>query len=109
VPGLPPDAHAARADRPLAAPALARIEAAKRQLFYTLARLGLQGTADNAAAQASPRYALLADQPGGPAILTGHQGGTITLNVAEADDVERAAPPPGPARALPHAAGPPAA
>ncbi|WP_243019376.1 zinc-binding metallopeptidase family protein [Simplicispira sedimenti] len=68
----------------------ARIEAAKRQLFYTLARLGLQGTADNAAAQASPRYALLADQPGGPAILTGHQGGTITLNVAEADDVERA-------------------
>ncbi len=68
----------------------ARIEAAKRQLFYTLARLGLQGTADNADVQASPRYALLADQPGEPTILTGHQGGTITLNVAEADDVERA-------------------
>ena len=32
----------------------------------------------------------LADQPGEPTILTGHQGGTITLNVAEADDVERA-------------------
>ena len=79
---------------PLADPLLrqhwARIEAAKRQLFYTLARLGLQSTADTADAQDSPRYALLADQPGEPTILTGHQGGTITLNVAEADDVERA-------------------
>lgn len=79
---------------PLADPLLrqhwARIEAAKRQLFYTLARLGLQSTADSTDAQDSPRYALLADLPDGPAILTGHQGGTITLNVAEADDVERA-------------------
>jgi hypothetical protein len=79
---------------PLADPLLrqhwARIEAAKRQLFYTLARLGLQGTADNADAQDSPRYALLADLTDGPAILTGHHGGTITLNVAEADDGERA-------------------
>ena len=66
-----------------------RIEAAKRQLFYTLARLGLQATSD-AAPDSGPTYAFLADQPGQPAVVTGHHSGTITLNVAEADDVERA-------------------
>jgi len=66
-----------------------RIEAAKRQLFYTLVRLGLQSTTD-AAPGSGPTYAFLADQPGAPAIVTGHEGGTITLNVAEADDAERA-------------------
>ena len=61
-------------------------EAAKRQLFYTLARLSLEPVAG----RAGPVFEFLADQPGGPAILTGHQNGTITLNVAEADDEERA-------------------
>lgn len=68
----------------------ARIEGAKRQLFYTLARLGLQPTDEHAPAGAGPAYAFLADLPGTPAIVTGHHGGTITLNVAEADDDERA-------------------
>jgi hypothetical protein len=63
-----------------------QIESAKRQLFYTLARLGLEP----APGRAGPVFEFLADLPGGPAILTGHQGGTITLNVAEADDDERA-------------------
>ncbi|MGV3678164.1 MAG: zinc-binding metallopeptidase family protein [Acidovorax sp.] len=63
-----------------------QIEAAKRQLFYTLARLGLEPVPG----RAGPVFEFLADLPGGPAILTGHQGGTITLNVAEADDDERA-------------------
>jgi hypothetical protein len=31
----------------------------------------------------------MADPPGGPRILTGHEDGVITLNVDEADDVER--------------------
>ena len=67
-----------------------RIEEAKRQLFYTLARLGLQPTDDSAPPHAGPTYAFLADLPGEPGIVTGHHGGTITLNVAEADDDERA-------------------
>lgn len=67
-----------------------RIEEAKRQLFYTLARLGLQPTDDNTPPDAGPAYAFLADLPGEPAIVTGHHGGTITLNVAEADNDERA-------------------
>ena len=63
-----------------------QIEAAKRQLFYTLARLGLEP----APGGAGPVFEFLADVPGGPPILTGHLGGTITLNIAEADDDERA-------------------
>ncbi|MDN9006653.1 putative zinc-binding metallopeptidase, partial [Staphylococcus aureus] len=32
----------------------------------------------------------LADLPGQPPVMTGHRSGTIVLNVAEADDDERA-------------------
>lgn len=62
-----------------------QIEQAKRQLYYTLARLGLEPQEG----QAGPCFELLADMPGAP-IMTGHRAGTITLNVAEADDDERA-------------------
>ncbi|MDR0226161.1 MAG: putative zinc-binding peptidase [Burkholderiaceae bacterium] len=74
----------------LSAPANAlhwtRIEAAKRQLFYTLSKLGLGPDAGHA----EPRFELLADLPGQEPVMTGHANGTITLNVAEADDAERA-------------------
>ena len=63
-----------------------QVEAAKRQLFYTLARLGLEPVPG----RSGPVFEFLADWPGGPEVLTGHLGGTITLNVAEADDDERA-------------------
>ena len=63
-----------------------QIEAAKRRLFYTLARLGLEP----APGRAGPVFEFLAEWPGGPPVLTGHHSGTITLNVAEADDDERA-------------------
>lgn len=63
-----------------------KIEAAKRQLFYTLAKLGLGPDGG----QEQPRFELLADLPGQKPVLTGHANGTITLNVAEADDAERA-------------------
>ena len=63
-----------------------QIEAAKRQLFYTLGRLGLEP----APGRPGPVFEFLADLPGGPRILTGHLGGIITLNIAEADDDERA-------------------
>ncbi|MEG2047999.1 MAG: putative zinc-binding peptidase [Comamonas sp.] len=61
------------------------IEDAKRRLFYTLARLHLTRL-DGVAA---PEFEFLADLPGQP-VMTGHRSGTIVLNVAEADDEERA-------------------
>ncbi|WP_198971416.1 zinc-binding metallopeptidase family protein [Xylophilus sp. ASV27] len=66
------------------------IEIAKRRLFYTLARLGLANTENRAQGEQGPVFAFLAEQPGGPPVMTGHQDGLITLNVAEADDDERA-------------------
>jgi hypothetical protein len=63
-----------------------QIESAKRRLFYSLARLGLEP----APGRSGPVFDLLAEEPGGPPVLTGHHNGTITLNVAEADDDERA-------------------
>ncbi len=63
-----------------------QIEAAKRWLFYTLARLGL----DRLPGEQGPVYEFLADLPGAPPVMTGHAQGVITLNVAEADDDERA-------------------
>lgn len=62
-----------------------KIEDAKRQLFYSLAQLGLGPRPG----QAQPRFDLLADMPGAAPVVTGHAHGTITLNVAEADDDER--------------------
>jgi len=63
-----------------------QIESAKRRLYYSLARLGLAP----APGRSGPVFDLLAEVPGGPPVLTGHHNGTITLNVAEADDDERA-------------------
>lgn len=62
-----------------------QIEIAKRRLHYTLAKLNL--TANHAH---DLIFEFLADLPGGPQVVTGHQGGVITLNIAEADDAERA-------------------
>lgn len=63
-----------------------KIEAAKRQLFYTLSRIGVPIDQPDW----WPRYEFLADVPGQPAVMTGHANGVITLNIAEADDDERA-------------------
>jgi hypothetical protein len=71
-----------------------RVEAAKRRLIYALLSFGLE-----VKPKASPEdddgiaFDFLADPigggPGGEKILTGHDNGVITLNVAEADSVER--------------------
>lgn len=66
----------------------AKIEVAKRRLFYTLAKLGLLDPCEHRIAE--PRFALLADLPGQSPVMTGHASGMITLNVVEADDDERA-------------------
>lgn len=72
----------------------ARVERAKRRAVYTLLAFGLRvepkATPDDETGLA---FDLLADPigagPGGEHILTGHDNGLITLNVAEADSVER--------------------
>lgn len=68
----------------------ARIEVAKRRLYYTLAQLGLEPRDPLQSSATSPVYQFLADQPGAMPVLTGHDNGIITLNIAEADDDERA-------------------
>ena len=65
-----------------------RIEAAKRRLFYTLAKLGLVAVFPPSGQRDGPIFEFLADVPG-QQVLTGHCGGVITLNIAEADDTER--------------------
>lgn len=69
-----------------------RLELAKRRLIYTLLALNLplQTKAEHFQGLA---FEFLADpdppDPTVPFIHTGHRGGVITLNVAEADDAER--------------------
>lgn len=69
-----------------------RMERAKRRLLYGLRRLRLPYLADDGV---SPmRFRFLEDQRRNPDVfeafvLTGHAGGAITINLAEADDVHR--------------------
>jgi hypothetical protein len=67
-----------------------RLEVAKRRLFYTLAKLGLLSPTPPDGAADGPVFEFLQDQPGHQ-VMTGHDNGLITLNVAEADDAERVA------------------
>jgi hypothetical protein len=65
------------------------LEGAKHRLFYTLIqlRLPVETQAESAAGLA---FQFLADTgPTQPGVLTGHAGGVITINLAEADDAER--------------------
>jgi hypothetical protein len=73
-----------------------RIEEAKRRMFHTLIRLGLPLETKAEEVQAGVQglafdflYDPGAETIGQPQILTGHDGGVITLNLIEADDVER--------------------
>jgi hypothetical protein len=65
-----------------------KIEEAKHRLFYTLLRLKLPLTTrpDDPNGLA---FDFLSTPVGAAGVLTGHSGGLITLNVAEADDPER--------------------
>jgi hypothetical protein len=66
-----------------------RLEIAKRRLVYTLLMLRLP--LGGAPAGPGPlEFRFLSDAaPGEPPVLTGHDNGVITLNLAEADDAER--------------------
>jgi hypothetical protein len=75
----------------------AKIEAAKRRLFHTLLHLNLpiETMADAAARGTSPGLAFdflydpVGERTGTVQITTGHDAGLITLNLIEADDVQR--------------------
>jgi len=67
----------------------ATIEHAKRRLFYTLAKLGLEDAVSGGAGVRTPVYEFLEDIPGEPPVMTGHDDGLITINIAGADDAER--------------------
>lgn len=64
-----------------------KIEVAKHRLFYSLLRLRLP----HMTKQEDPdglAFDFIAAESGGP-LMTGHAGGLITINLAEADDAER--------------------
>jgi hypothetical protein len=70
-----------------------RIEIAKHRLVYSLIRLGLPIESKTEAPDQGLAFDFLAPPPGEDGqghILTGHDNGEITLNVAEADDAVRA-------------------
>lgn len=69
-----------------------KLEAAKRRLLYSLLSLGLANAAGGDGSL--PRFRFLEDKSRNPAVfeeyvMTGHANGTVTINLAEADDVER--------------------
>jgi len=64
-----------------------KMESAKRRLIYTL--LSLKLPFNGFQNRPALRFDFLANPPAGPTILTGHQNGLITLNIAESDDDER--------------------
>lgn len=70
-----------------------QIEAAKHRLFYSLLRLDLPLMTRNENPASGLAFDFLVDPAEnyriGPPVLTGHHSGLITLNIAEADDVER--------------------
>ena len=71
----------------------AKLEAAKRRLVFNLLSLQLPLTTKAEDPEGGLAFEFLADpDPGTPdatPVLTGHDNGLITINVAEADDVER--------------------
>jgi hypothetical protein len=66
-----------------------KIEAAKRRLIYSLIEFSLPLRSRVEDPVGGLAFRLLADYEGAPPVLTGHDEGIITLNIAEADDVER--------------------
>lgn len=70
------------------APAWRRLEAAKRRLVYTLLALRLPLVSRTDDPRRGLAFAFLADTDGSP-VVTGHEAGVITINVAEADDAHR--------------------
>ena len=64
-----------------------KLESAKRRCLYTLLRLGL--STEPYSGQPPLRFRFLADTPQEGQVVTGHDWGVVTINIAEADDDER--------------------
>jgi hypothetical protein len=71
--------------------AWAKLEMAKRRLVYSLLSLRLPVVGKEDDEERGVIYEFLADDamPHGKKVVTGHDEGLITLNIAEADDAER--------------------
>jgi hypothetical protein len=65
------------------------LEAAKRRLVYALMRLGLPLKSHKEDQDRGLAFDFLADAGQGEPVMTGHDDGLITVNVAEADSAER--------------------
>jgi hypothetical protein len=65
------------------------IELAKRRLVAQLLFLDLPVAPKSVDLQKGLAFDLLRAAPGGPPVMTGHADGLITINVEEADDVQR--------------------
>ena len=91
VPVVPPDAGHPEPVRPGIEEAWYRLEVAKRRLVYTPARARPAARQPGRGSRARAGLRV----PGRPGrsrraeVLTGHAGGVITINLAEADDAER--------------------
>jgi hypothetical protein len=66
-----------------------RLETAKRRLLYTLGALGLPLVTRDEDPSLGLQFAFLEDTGDGQRIMTGHDHGLITMNIAEADDAHR--------------------
>ena len=66
-----------------------RLEVAKRRLLYTLAALGVKVESRRENPQTGLEFEFLEETSAGEKVLTGHDNGLITLNIAEADDAYR--------------------
>ncbi|WP_090682924.1 zinc-binding metallopeptidase family protein [Paraburkholderia phenazinium] len=66
-----------------------RLEVAKRRLLYTLTALGIKVASRHDDPQTGLEFEFLEENPDGGKVLTGHDNGLITLNIAEADDAYR--------------------
>jgi len=64
-----------------------RLARAKRRVLYTLDRIGYQFRADNPNVRTPLSFEFKADEK--EPVRTGHDNGRITINIREADDVER--------------------
>ncbi len=65
------------------------IENAKHRLVYSLLKMKLPLMSKKTDLEKGLTFDFLTDLKGKPRILTGHDSGLITLNIVEADDVER--------------------
>lgn len=67
-----------------------KLERAKRRMLYTLVQLDLPIVSRHDDPERGLAFEFLENFSGGPIVHTGHSDGLITINVAEADDAQRA-------------------